>query len=341
MANNCSKLKKIVPLVLITAFFMLIVVGCGGNIGQNEQDKAGVDGREEKIVIKYAHDHQVVSPHNQSAHKFKELVEARTNGKVEVQVYPAQQLGSSREMIESAQIGNIEVILLASAKFGGFDQRLTIVDLPFLFPNYDMVWKVLDGPLGRELLDGLEEIGLKGVAWYADDFKQFTNIKEIRKPDDFKGQKIRVMEAPVIIEQFKAWGANPVPIDFAEVYNALQQKVVDGQENPFQSLVDMKFYEVQDYIIVSDHGYLPYLLVFSKAWYDRLDPDLQKILWEAGLEAAEYQKALCLKAREDSIKKLEQEGRNTFIYLTDEEKQAFAEASKPVYEKFKEQIGAD
>ncbi|NLC38512.1 MAG: TRAP transporter substrate-binding protein [Clostridia bacterium] len=339
MMKNYSILKKIVFWFLLISF-LFIMVGCGG--GSKQSGQGAVEGEsEEKIIIKYGHDHLVDSHYDKGAHKFKELVEAKTEGKVEVQIYPSHQLGSAREMIEGAQVGNIEVIQLPSAKFGGFDQRLTIVDLPFLFPNYDMVWEVLDGPLGRELLDGLGEVGLKGVAWCADDFKQFTNIKEIRKPDDFKGQKIRVMEAPVIMEQFKAWGANPVPIDFAEVYNSLQQKVVDGQENPIQTIMDMKFYEVQEYVIISDHGYLPYVLVFSKVWYDKLDPDLQKILWDAGIEAAEYQKGPALQAREDSLKRLEQEGRNKIIYLTDEEKQAFAEASKPVYEKFKEQIGAD
>ncbi|RYD06991.1 hypothetical protein N752_01480 [Desulforamulus aquiferis] len=230
--------------------------------------------------------------------------------------------------------------LLPTAKFGGFDQRLTMVDLPFLFPDEDVLWKVLDGEIGNEIMSGLDDIGIKGISFYAEGFKAFTSNKEIHLPQDFKGLKIRTMEAPVIMSQYKAWGANPVPIDFAEVYNSLQQGVVDGQENPYLSIHDMKFYEVQKYMTVGDHAYLSYFMSVSKKWYDSLPEDLQKLIYDTGREVAESHKGLMAEANDGYVKNIKDSG--TIVYeLTPEEREAFRKASEPVYDEFKDKIGAD
>ncbi|WP_227767316.1 TRAP transporter substrate-binding protein [Zhaonella formicivorans] len=333
--------KKMSVLVLCI-FALAILAGCGG--GQQSSDAEKNQGNDnaapKKIVLKLGHDHMTSSPFQKSAEKFKELVEARSNGQIEVQIYPAQQLGSSREMIEGLQMGTIEATLLPTAKFGGFDQRLTLVDLPFLFPNEEVLWKVLDGEIGQEIMSGLENIGIKGIAFYAEGFKAFTNNKPIRKPEDFKGMKIRTMEAPVIMAQYKAWGANPVPIDFAEVYNSLQQKVVDGQENPLLSIHDMKFYEVQKYMIMGDHAYLSYILTVSKKWFDGLSPELQKVIVDTGKEVAQYHKGLMQEANEGYLKNIKAFGTEVIV-LSPEEREAFRKASQPVYDEFRNVIGAE
>lgn len=333
--------------VRLSLLFLLVltltIAGCGGqqaNAPQKEGEKALQGQNNQVYTLKLGHDMMPDTPFQKSALKFKELVEQRSNGKIKVEVYPAQQLGSSREMIEGLQLGTIEGILLPTAKFGGFDQRLTLVDMPFLFPNGDVLWKILDGPIGRELLDNLKSIGLKGIAFYAEGFKAITNNKEIHNPSDFVGQKIRVMEAPIIMAQFKAWGANPVPIDYSEVYNALQQHVVDGQENPLLSIVAMKFYEVQKYVILSEHAYLSYVLVLNDKWYSSLPKDLQDVVFNAGIEAAQYQKKLMAEAEKEYIETIKKFG-TTVYTLTPEEKEVFRKASQPVYDEFKKVIGDD
>lgn len=331
-------------ILLVCIFALAILAGCGG--GQQSSDAGSDQGQDnaapaEKIVMKLGHDHMTVSPFQKTAEHFKEVVEKNSNGRIEVQIYPAQQLGSSREMIEGMQMGTVEMTLLPTAKFGGFDQRLTLVDLPFLAPNEEVLFKMLEGDIGREMMSGLDSIGIKGLSFYAEGFKAFTNNKEIHKPADFKGMKIRTMEAPVIMAQYKAWGANPVPIDFAEVYNSLQQKVVDGQENPIISIHDMKFYEVQKYMVLSDHAYLSYFMSVSKKWFDGLPADLQKIVWDAGLETAQYHKGLMAEANAAYIENIKASGKTTVYALTPEEKEAFKEASKPVYDEFRDVIGAD
>jgi len=330
--------------VLVLCIFVLgFLAGCGGGKTSGESnDKENKDAAPppEKIVMKFAHDHMTGSPFHKSAEHYKESVEKNSNGRIEVQIYPAQQLGSAREMIEGMQMGTVELTLLPTAKFGGFDQKLTIVDLPFLAPNEDVLFELLDGDIGREIMSGLDSIGIMGVSFYAEGFKAFTSNKEIHMPDDFKGLKIRTMEAPVIMAQYKAWGANPVPIDFAEVYNSLQQKVVDGQENPIISIHDMKFYEVQDNMVLSDHAYLSYFMSISKKWFDSLPKDLQKIVWDAGLETAQYHRGLMDEANATYIENIKAYGTNVYP-LTPEQKEAFKEASKPVYDEFRDVIGAD
>ncbi|HBT46289.1 MAG TPA: C4-dicarboxylate ABC transporter substrate-binding protein [Peptococcaceae bacterium] len=330
-------------LSLLAVLLIAILAGCGTQTGGSQPGGGnGLEGQNgQTYTMKLAHDMMPDTPFQQSALKFKELVEERTNGRIKVEVYPAQQLGSAREMIEGLQLGTIEGVLLPSAKFGGFDQRLTILDLPFLFPNEDVMWKVLEGPIGRELMDNLKSIGLRGVCVYAEGFKAFTNNKPIHKPEDFRGQKIRVMEAPVIVSTYKAWGANPVPIDYHEVYNALQQGVVDGHENPLLSIVAMKFYEVQKYIILSEHAYLPYVLVLSDKWFSSLPEDLQQIVFDTGLEVAQYHKQLMAEAEEGYLEEIKSSGKTTVYALTPEEKEAFRVASQPVYEEFKNVIGED
>ncbi|MEW6622775.1 MAG: TRAP transporter substrate-binding protein [Bacillota bacterium] len=332
---------KVVIVLLCILIFAFVLVGCGGTQKGAEGDSSDkTQAPPQKIVLKFAHDHQVTSPFQKSAEKYKEIVEQRSNGQIEVQIYPAQQLGSAREMIEGMQMGTIELTLLPTAKFGGFDQRLTIVDLPFLFPNEEVMWKVLEGDIGREIMSGLDNIGIKGLSFYAEGFKAFTSNVPITKPSDFQGKKIRTMEAPVIMAQFKAWGASPVPIDFAEVYNALQQKVVDGHENPIISIHDMKFYEVQKYIIFGDHAYLSYFMSLSKKWFESLPPDLQKIVWDAGLEVAQFHKSLMDETNQKYLQNIKNYGTEVIV-LTEEEREAFRKASLPVYDEFRNVIGAD
>ena len=238
------------------------------------------------------------------------------------------------------QSGAIQASLVPTAKLSGFDPSLQLIDLPFLFPNREITHKVLDSDLSNDLFKPLENIGLKGLAFWESGFKQITANKEIRKPEDFKGLKVRVMESPLLIEQYRTLGANPVPIDFAEVYNALQQGVVDGQENPLVSITKMRFYEVQSHMMMTNHGYLGYALLFSKAFWDKLSPGHQEIISKAALEAAQLERQEVANREDGYIKIIEDSG-TIVVRFTEEELKEFAKAMKPVHEKFADIIGRD
>lgn len=290
--------------------------------------------------IAFGHGFMLETPHHKASLKFKEMVEQRTNGKIKVNVFPAGQLGSAKDMFEGLQMGSQQIALLPTARISGFNPKLQLFDLPFLFPNREIAYKMFDGSVGNELLKTLEKNKILGIAFYEDGFKHFTCTKAISKLEDFKGMKFRTMESPIIMEQFKSLGANPTPIDFGELYNALQQKVVDGQENPLVTIFNMKFYEVQKYLILSSHAYLGHVLMFSKSWYDALPKDFQKALADTGRELAPWQRKGVVEGEEGYLKKIRDFG-TTINELSDKEKARMKEATKPVYKVAEGMVGKD
>ena len=215
---------------------------------------------------------------------FTERVAELTNNEVQITLYPGNQLGSSRELVEAAQIGSIQGVGMPTSSMTGFAPNMAVFDLPFLFPSRDIGHKVIESEVGDAVLAVLENHGLVGVSFYGSGWKQFTGNFRIEGPESFKGKKIRVMENPILIAQFQALGANAIPISFEELYNALQQGVVDGQENPISTCVEMKIYEVQKYMARSDHAYLPSVFAFNKAWYHSLPKQHQEAIMQAGKE---------------------------------------------------------
>ena len=293
----------------------------------------------ERIVMRLAHDHTITSPINMSAEFFKNKVEADSGGRMEVQVFPAQQLGSAREMIESMQMGIIEATLLPTARYSVFDQRFNFADMPFLFPNDDVMWAVLDGEAGKLAMSGLPDIGMFGVRFFAQGWKTVTSNRLIKTLDDIQGQRMRTMEVPIIMAQFSAWGANPVPIDFTEVYNSLQLNVVDGQENPIVTVHDMRFFEVQSHMMFLNHAYLSYFLSFGLNWYNSLPADLQEVLLNAALEAAVHQRNLTDAVNAEYLENMRPH--IEFVYFTDAEKEQWIEAVQPLRQEFRDFIGGD
>jgi C4-dicarboxylate-binding protein DctP len=265
-------------------------------------------------------------------------VEQRTKGQIAVKVFPAQLLGTGTEMVEMLQANALEVGIIPSAKVAPIVPSIQILDLPFLFPSREVCYKIIDGKVGEEILKPLRDKNIEGVCFWESGFKQLTGMFPIRKPADYKGKKIRVMPAPVIMEQFKAFGATPVPLDFAELYNALQQRVVDGQENPLVTNIVMKFYEVQKYFTISDHAYLSYVFMISKKFLESLPGETQKILVEAGKEAGRYQRSLIAGNEKGYLETIKKAG-DEIIYLTPAERKLFEEASRPVYQWFAGKYG--
>ena len=292
------------------------------------------------ITIKIGHDLSEDTPQHLGSLKWKELVEQRTGGKYKVEIFPSNQLGDDRETAEMLQVGSVQAALIPTAKLSLFAPALQLPDLPFFFPTREVCYKFLDSEVGMEILGQLDKKGMVGVSFWESGFKQFTSNKEMKSPEDFKGQKFRTMESKIIIEQFKALGANPVPISFGETYNALQQGTVDGQENPLVSITRMRFYEVQKHMLVSNHGYLAYGFLLSKRWLNKQPEDMRKIMIDAAREVASFQREETVRREKGFIETIEKAGCKV-AFITPEQTKIFADATRSVHKEFEESIGKE
>ena len=213
--------------------------------------------------------------------KFAELLDKKSGGKIQLQIFPNGQIGGNREMIESMQVGALDMALPALPALGGFTDKTKVFDLFYLFDDNKQAEKVLDGPVGQDVAKAVEAANIKIISWWTQGFRETTANREIRKPADLKGLKIRVMENPLHIEAWNTLGASAIPMAFAEVLTSLQQGVLDAQENPYQNIVNSGFHTVQKYIIETHHLYGPLPVVVSKVVWDKLAPEQQKIILEA------------------------------------------------------------
>ncbi len=293
-----------------------------------------------EITMKFHHDLPEDSAQQVAAEKFAALVAERTDGEIAVQIFPNNSLADDVQAAQQMQFGAVEAGIIPTAKLSNFVPMMQLPDLPFLFPTPEIAHEFLDGPVGEELLASLESVGLKGAAFWESGFKQFTCNNPVASPADFKGRKVRVMESPIIISQFESMGATPVPIAFSETYTALQQGVVDCQENPLVSIVNMKFHEVQSNVVLSNHAYLGYALVFSKIWFDGLSPEYQKVLIDAAREVTPFEREETARREAGYIETIKASKTN-FSELPAEARPAFEEATRGVHDEFRDAIGAD
>jgi C4-dicarboxylate-binding protein DctP len=290
--------------------------------------------------MKFHHDLPEDSAQHVAALEFKAEVEARSGGEIEVQIFPNNSLGNDVEATQQMQIGAVQSGIIPTAKLSNFVPAFQIIDLPFMFPSPEVAHTVLDGPAGQQLLDTLDEVGLKGLTFWESGFKQFTCNHAVNAPADFNGHKVRVMESPIIMEQFKALGANPVPIAFMETYNALQQKVVECQENPLVSITKMKFYEVQSDVIISNHAYLGYAFIVSKRWFDGLSEENREIVASSAVQFTPLEREETARREAGYLQTIRDSGTNV-SELNAEQLKEFQDATRSVHDKFSEQIGKD
>ena len=324
--------KRIVALGL-AMLMAFSVTACGGS---GKKEAAG-----DTYKIKLHHDLAEESAQHEGLAEFKRIVEEKSAGRVQIQIFPNNTLGSDTEVAEMLQTGSVEAAIIPTAKLSGFHAPLQVIDLPFVFPTREACYGTLDNAEFKEMLfTPMEEIGFKGINFWESGFKQFTANTPLHTADDFKGLKFRTMESPLIISQFEALGAAPVPIDFGETYNSLQQGVVDGEENPLVSIVNMKFYEVQKNCVISNHAYLAYAFLFSNSYWKTLPEDIQQIIIDAADEAVKMERQTTIDNEAGYIEKIAASGCEV-SYLTDEEIAALAEVMKPVHEEYRDVIGSD
>lgn len=290
--------------------------------------------------LSLGHDHKTSSPHHQAALRFAELIKTKSNGRVEVEVFPDQQLGTGHQMVEQVREGTLPIALLPAARLTGIAPAMQYIDLPFLFPKREDAYELLEGDVGKMLFDQLEPLGIIGCAFWDSGFKQLTANIPIRKPADYNGLKVRVMKSPIIRDQFESYGAQVVPIDFHQLHQALKDGVVDAQENPLIGISVMKLYEVQSHLTISNHAYLSYILMCSKKVMDSLPLDIQELLVNTAKEVTKFERELLLKEEAGYLETIKNAGVEIH-HLTASESRDFQEATKHIRDKYRQKIGED
>jgi tripartite ATP-independent transporter DctP family solute receptor len=283
-------MKKISILLIMAAFMF-----CVGNAMAVTNIKLGV-------VTKPG------SAQNIAAEKFKELIEQRSNGDINVQIFHSASLGNETEILQQVQMNSIQMAIVTGGPFDTFDPMARVVNYPFLFKNYAQVDKILDGPLGAELLKSLESSGFKGLCFSENGFRNLTNSKRpVKNADDLKGLKIRVMSSAIHKAIWQSLGANPTPMPWP-IYTELEQGVIDGQENPLWVMEVYKFYEIQQHMTLTRHVYSYHIDVASLIWWNTLDGKTQEMIQKAMYDAAVYQRKDNRSKNEARLKLLKEKG---------------------------------
>ncbi|EPR43690.1 TRAP dicarboxylate transporter, DctP subunit [Desulfovibrio sp. X2] len=293
------------------------------------------------IVIKFSHVVAEDTPKGLMANKFRDLVKERLGGKVVVEVYPNSQLFNDDKVMSAMLLGDVQLAAPALSKFEKYTKKLQLFDLPFLFKDMDAVERFQKSAKGKELLNSMTDKGILGLGYIHNGLKQLSSDKPLRVPEDAKGLKFRIMSSDVLAAQFDALDAVPVKKPFSEVFTLLQTKAIDGQENTWSNMYTQKFYEVQPYITVTNHGLLDYMVVTSTEFWNGLPGDVRTVLEKCLDEAITYgnkiSSDLQVKARQD----IADSGRSQIITLTPGQREQWVEIMKPVWKKFESEIGKD
>src|SRR6478752_7608068 len=292
------------------------------------------------IVIKFSHVVAPNTPKGKGADKFKELAEKYTNGKVKVEVYPNSTLYKDKEELEALQLGAVQMLAPSNSKFGPIGiKEFEVFDLPYILPDLTSLRKVTDGPLGAKLLKLLDAKGMTGLAYWDNGFKQMSANKKLIDPSDYKGLKFRIQSSKVLEAQFRALGAIPQVMAFSDVYQALQTGVVDGQENTWSNIYTQKMHEVQKYMTNTNHGYIGYVVVVNKKFWDGLPADIRSQCEKAMKEATEYGNGQSAKENDDALADIKKTGKSEIIALTAEQDAAMRKVLEPVYQDVAKRVG--
>lgn len=313
-------MKKLLVIGCALAMATALITGCGGS--------------KESYVFRYAENQPQDYPTTKGAYKFAEIVEEKTDGRIKVEVYYGAQLGDEKSVLEQMQFGAIDFARVSLSPLSEFAPALNVLQMPYLYDNGEHMWKVLDGEIGDEFLKTVEAASLYALSWYDAGARSFYNTeKEIHTLEDMKGLNIRVQESALMMGIVSALGANPTPMTYSEVYSGLQTGVIQGAENNWPSYESTSHYEVAKYFVLDEHTRVPELQVISKMTMDKLSKDDQKIIREAAIESALYERELWAEREKASEEKV-RAGGAIITELSAEEKVKFQEAVQPLYEEF-------
>jgi len=290
------------------------------------------------IVLKLGHGLDITHPVHKAMVFMAERLAEKSGGRVKLEIYPNEQLGSEREMIEQLQIGSIDMTKTSTSPMEGFIPSMGVFSVPYIFRDQEHYWKVLEGPIGKKLLAAGEGVGVKGLCFYDAGSRSFyTKNKPILQPSDLKGMKIRVQQSATSMEMVKALGASPTPIDWGELYTSLQQGVIDGAENNPPSFETSHHYEVCKHYSLDEHTTVPDIILISIATWKKLPDDVRRMVQEAADESSQYQRKLWAEKTVESLKAVEAAG--VKIYKPD--KAPFMAMVRPMHDSYKgTEIGA-
>ena len=326
---------RLAALFLVAAVLAVFAPGCGGD------DEYTADGQ--KIVkLKLGHIVKPGSPIFDAAEKLAADVKARTGGAVVITIYGSSQLGNQADLIEGLQIGAVDMTISSPAVMSALTPEIAVLDLPYIFPNAKQAYAVLDGDIGQELYaSSRRDHGYTVLSVWENGFRHTTNSKrEITSPEDMAGLKIRVPESQIYLEMMKALGANPTPMEFGELFTALQTGAVDGQENPISQTYSSRFYEIQSYMTLDGHIYATQPVLIRNASLEKLSPEQREILFAACNEARDWERGMVAQREKGMMEEMEKAGMR-ITPLTVDQIAKFQAAVAPVWAIFEKAIGKE
>ena len=339
-------MKKIISVLLAVCLAAGMLVGCQPSTpAQPTQPTQPTDPGTppvpaDAIEFKIGHVLNTESPFHAGGLHFAELISAKSNGVLVAEVFPSALLGNDRELAEGLQLGTVDMAITATAPVSGFAPKIQIFDLPYLFRDAAHAYKVLDGELGDELLeDFYQNSGIVALAFWENGFRHITNSKRpIYTAEDVRGLKIRVQEISSHIDYWRSLGADPTPMAWTEVYTALQQGTVDGQENPVQTIYTQKVFEVQENMSLTFHCYAPTLIMISEGRFNALDDANQQIMKDAAKEAATYQRQFIADLESVGVEDMPTKGVN-LIPASEIDMESFRAAAQGVWDTYGAKLG--
>ncbi len=292
------------------------------------------------IVIKFSHVVASDTPKGKAADMFKDLAEKYTGGKVKIEVYPNSTLYKDKEELEALQLGAVQMLAPSNSKFGPIGiKEFEVFDLPYLLPNTAALRKVTDGPIGKRLLGLLDSKGMTGLAYWDNGFKEMSANKPLRVPADYKGLKFRIQSSKVLEAQFRSLGATPQVMAFSDVYQALQTGVVDGQENTPSNMYTQKMHEVQKYMTLTNHGYIGYVVVVNKKFWDGLPADIRTQLSKAMDESTAFGNGKSEQENAEALAEIKKAGKTEILMPTADETLQMRKAMEPIYADMEKRVG--
>lgn len=327
---------------MLSLIAVFALVGCGARGGG-----AQGGGEEGTYTIKFSHVVTPETPKGLAAERFKEVLEENSGGNITVEIYPNSQLYGDEDEMQALQGGSVEMLAPAGAKFGTIASQLQVLDLPFIANSPEEIQEIVsrDSEIGQAIYENedLAASNIKVLGLWDLGFKQFSSNQPIRTPEDLVGQKMRIQSgSDVLRDQFETWGSSPTPMAFGEVFNALQQGVIDGQENTYSNIFSQKFHTVQSYMTESSHHYLGYVLVINNDFFESLPDDLKQVVTEASDEASSYNRKIAIETNTADKQRILDEGEIQFTELSPEQRQAFKDQVVPqVWDEYADVIGQD
>jgi TRAP-type transport system periplasmic protein len=302
---------------------------------------SGGGSAEAKMNLKYGLISPPTHPEVKASQAFADYVKEKTNGEITIDIFPLGQLGGERSMVDQIQGGTLDMMNCTTAVLSNFVPQVALFDLPFLWPSRGVAYSVLgDSDFFKIFADIFPQKGMVAIGYGENEMRDLTNVKrEVRTPADLKGMKIRVMEAPIYLETWKQLGASPVPMPFPEVYNALQQGVIDAQENPILTSALVKFTEVCPYATLTNYSLTETFHLVNIDLWNKLTKEQQQIFRDGSEMKIKMNREGGMKMLTEVVAKLEAEGKVKITRLTKEERDAFQAAVQPVYAKFEKEVG--